>query len=106
MNTLTGYRCDSCGGLFLPPRNHCPRCGSDRKRETPLRGRGRIRAWTAIHVAPTRYQEEVPYTVVLVELEEGVRVMGRLAEGRRAERGRAILLHDVDPERGPVFRLA
>jgi uncharacterized OB-fold protein len=53
-----------------------------------------------------RYREEVPYTVVLVELEEGVRVMGRLAEGRRAERGRAILLRDVDPERGPVFRLA
>ena len=106
MPTLTGYRCGNCGFLFLAPRDRCTRCGRDQKHEVLLSGRGRIRAWTTIHVAPARYREEAPYTVVLVELEEGGRLMGRLEAGQVAVRDAAILLREVDPERGPVFSLA
>ena len=103
---LTGYRCAACDELFMPPRLYCPECGSDERRDVSLVGRGTIRAWTVIHVGPTRYEQEVPYTVVLVELEEGPRVMGRLEPGETAEIGAKLDLSRLDEERGPVFRVA
>ena len=71
-----------------------------------LSGRGQIRVWTAIHVAPTRYKDETPYTVVLVDLEEGVPLMGRLEARDRADRGAAVVFRETDPDRGPIFALA
>lgn len=103
---LTGYRCAACDGLFVPPRIYCPECGSDDRLEVSFAGRGTVRAWTAIHVGPTRYEQEVPYTVVLVELEEGPRVMGRLESGEKARICQKLELSRVDEERGPVFRAA
>ncbi|MCY3800288.1 MAG: OB-fold domain-containing protein [Chloroflexi bacterium] len=103
---LTGYRCAACDGLFMPPRLYCPECGSDERHEVSFTGRGMVRVWTAIHVGPTRYEQEVPYTVVLVELEEGPRVMGRLEPGEKARIGAKLDLSSVDEKRGPVFRIA
>ncbi len=103
---LAGYQCAACDGLFMPPRLYCPKCGSDERRDVSLSGRGTIRAWTAIHIGPTRYEREVPYTVVLVELEEGPQVMGRLEPGGKAAMGAKLDLSRVDEERGPVFRVA
>ncbi len=102
---LAGYRCAACDELFMPPRVYCPECGSDERRDVSLAGRGTVRAWTAIHVGPTRYEQEVPYTVVLVELEEGPQVMGRLEPGETAGIGAKLDLSRVDQERGPVFRV-
>ena len=102
---LIGYRCAECDGRFAPPRLYCPECGSDERDEVSLAGRGIVRAWTAIHVGPTRYEQEVPYTVVLVELDEGPRVMGRLEPNEKAEIGAKVDLGCVDEERGPVFHL-
>ena len=102
---LAGYRCAACDELCMPPRVYCPECGSDERRDVSLAGRGTVRAWTAIHVGPTRYEQEVPYTVVLVELEEGPQVMGRLEPGETAGIGAKLDLSRVDQERGPVFRV-
>ena len=102
----TAYRCAKCDTIFMPPRLYCPECGSDDHQNVALSGRGTIRTWTTIHVGPTRYESEVPYTVVLVELEEGPRLMGRLAPGETARRGTNVRLSRVDEKRGPVFRIA
>ena len=40
------------------------------------KGKGRIYSYTIIHRPPTqKFQGDVPYTVALVELDEGVRMM-------------------------------
>jgi hypothetical protein len=90
----------------MPPRLYCPECGSDDHRNVSLSGRGTIRTWTTIHVGPTRYEHEVPYTVVMVDLEEGARLMGRLAASEQAKIGANVDLSHVDEDRGPVFRIA
>ncbi len=72
----------------------------------PLSGRGHIRAWTTIHIAPTRYANEAPYTVVLVDLEEGIAVMGRLTGDTAAEQDASVTIVGIDPERGPMFEPA
>jgi uncharacterized OB-fold protein len=42
-------------------------------------GRGRIYSYTVIHRPPSpAFEEDVPYTLALVELEEGVRLMSQI----------------------------
>jgi uncharacterized OB-fold protein len=46
-------------------------------------GRGRIHSWTVVHQAlHPAFAEEVPYAIILAEMEEGVRLIARL---RRAD---------------------
>lgn len=63
--------CDRCGRRWYFRRECCPHCGS---RETARRistGRGVVAAVTIVHTA------EQPFAVCLVDLDDGVRVMGR-----------------------------
>ena len=56
---------------------------------------------------PTRYAAEAPYTVVMVELDGGLRTMGRLVGGAGGRAlGACVRLHHVDPQRGPIFEAA
>ena len=68
-----------------------------------MSGEGTVRAWTTIHIAPARYADEAPYTVVLVALDDGPRLMGRLSPGQRTERGNRVRCAEVDEERGATF---
>ncbi len=44
-----------------------------------LNQEGVIISWTRISIAPIRFQKDVPYVVVLVELVDGRRVYGQVA---------------------------
>jgi uncharacterized OB-fold protein len=71
--------CDSCGALLHMPRAYCRACGSWEGRWQPVSGRGRLYSWTvAEHQVHPAYP--VPYTVVLVELEDmpAARLVGYL----------------------------
>ena len=41
---------------------------------------GRLWAWTAVTAAPPGYRGEIPYGFGVVELPDGLRVLGRLTE--------------------------
>ncbi len=45
-----------------------------------LSGTGRLWTWTAVTTAPPGYRGEVPYGFGVVELPEGLRVVGRITE--------------------------
>jgi len=77
--SLTFARCASCGLAWLPPRAECPRClGPDWSWEE-AGGRAKLISWVVYHRA---YREDltaaIPYTVALVELAEGPRMIGAL----------------------------
>lgn len=72
-------RCQGCGEAVFYPRVICPACGSDALVWETSGGRGTVYATTAIH----RRSGE-PYNVVLVDLDEGFRMMSRV-EGIDAE---------------------
>lgn len=72
-------RCADCGTAVFYPRVLCPACGgSDLTWETSS-GQGVVYATTAVY-----RRDADPYNVVLVDLEEGFRMMGRV-EGMPAE---------------------
>ncbi len=78
---LVFQRCEACGSLRHPPRILCAECASDRVSWAPSTGRGTIFSWTVTHQTPhPAFAGEVPYAVVVVELEEGVRIVSGLRE--------------------------
>jgi uncharacterized OB-fold protein len=59
--------------------------------ETRVAGTGRLVSWTVIRRAPTRFKGQAPYTVVVVDLDCGLRVTGRGAgEGESLSTGAAM----------------
>ena len=72
-------RCSVCGAAISYPRVVCPVCGGTGLTWEVSSGRGIVYATTAV------YRRDVdPYNVVLVDLEEGFRMMSRV-EGVPAE---------------------
>jgi uncharacterized protein len=75
---LRAQRCKGCGVLRHYPRLLCNACYSDTVEWVDLTGHGKIHSWTvAHHPYHPAFTAEVPYTLVLVDLDEGIRAMGR-----------------------------
>ncbi len=84
---LLVQRCAGCRMWIWQPKPVCPRCRTDDPTWTEVTGDGRVASWTVIHppVLPV-WEDAVPFVVLLVELDEGVRMIGQLvdATGERA----------------------
>jgi uncharacterized protein len=79
-NGKLGYqRCADCSEAVFYPRVLCPVCGSGALEWRESAGRGTIYATTAVHS-----RNHDPRNVVLVDLDEGFRMMSRV-EGVPAE---------------------
>ncbi|MFW9913381.1 MAG: Zn-ribbon domain-containing OB-fold protein [Candidatus Thorarchaeota archaeon] len=72
------FKCVDCGAVISPPMGSCYSCGSNRMEWTKVSGKGKLVSFTVIHIAPEQFQEEVPYLIAIIELEEGTRVTARL----------------------------
>jgi len=72
--------CRACSGWVHYPRGGCPRCYSQELEFRPVSGRGEIYSFSTVMTKGgfPSYGERVPYTIVLVELEEGPRMIGNL----------------------------
>jgi uncharacterized OB-fold protein len=77
---LMGSRCKGCGYQTFPPRADCPQCMAGEFEYTEYAGKGEIYTYTVIEAAPTGFEDEVPYTVAVVDLEEGGRLVGWLGD--------------------------
>ncbi len=72
------YKCVGCGCIIAPPSGTCYDCGGTKMEWAKVSGNGNLVSFTVIHIAPDEFQEETPYYVAIVELEEGTRVSARL----------------------------
>ena len=69
--------CRACKHIFYIRRAFCPVCGADKPETKTASGRGVVYAETLVHRAPVAEAKgDVPYKIVLVDCEEGFRVMG------------------------------
>jgi hypothetical protein len=72
--------CESCGETALPPRELCPACGSASLARRTFSDRGTVLSFTEISVTIPKFHGETPYTVLLVEMDEGIALSGQLRE--------------------------
>ena len=78
---LRAQRCDDCGHLRWPPSILCPRCLSERGRWVRLTGRGTVWSFIVVHRPQhPAFFADVPYNVVIVELDEGIRLHSNVVD--------------------------
>jgi uncharacterized protein len=77
-------RCAKCGLLRHPPMPACANCGSLEWDTVKSTGRGSVYSFVVPHY-PRVPMFEYPYVVVLVELEEGVRIVSNLVDVEPAD---------------------
>ena len=70
-------RCAVCGAWRHPPRHRCAACGALDATWERASGGGRVFTWTVTH-RPVDPAFETPYAVVVVELDEGPRLVGNV----------------------------
>ncbi|MEZ4493033.1 MAG: OB-fold domain-containing protein [Dehalococcoidia bacterium] len=104
-------RCTACGIARLPAREHCDACLSTEYEWFDASGGGSIRTFGVMHQKyHPGFYDELPYTVAIVELDEGPRLPTNIVglAGKKAEVGMRVI---VDWERHddvalPKFRPA
>ena len=103
-------RCAECGTTRHPPRPMCAECQSLEWNELEVSGRGVVHSYTVVHY-PQFPGYDFPILAVLVDLEEGERIVSNLVgcEPDEVEIGQAVqaFIHeDEDGFKLPLFRLA
>ena len=68
--------CNSCSETYFPPRPFCPKCGSRDVKVVKASGKGRLYSYIINHLPSPGFTP--PFTVAIVELEEGPRLMTNL----------------------------
>jgi len=73
---LRMQRCPKCGYVRFPPGRYCPECLEASDTWITLSGRGTVWSFGIYdHVFNQAFNDDIPYNVALVELEEGPRLI-------------------------------
>lgn len=75
---LVGSRCETCRTASWPARAICHACGSAEVEQAPLARAGELQTRTTVWIA--RPGIPAPYTLCMVQLDDGVKVFGHLRE--------------------------
>ena len=99
-------RCPACNQSYLDDVDICISClPVTQTVPAEIPGMGKIYSFTRVHVAPEQFKTLVPYYLAIIELEEGLRCMGRVQtqEGDHVRIDAPVEL--VSTENGNVFAL-
>ena len=77
---LMAAKCNECGTVLLPPKPMCTKCLSTNLQWIELEGAGKLLSYTVIYIAPEQFQSITPYTVGIVELQNGLRLPGMIRD--------------------------
>jgi uncharacterized protein len=76
---LAFQRCRACTRPVFPPRGHCPHCWQSELDWKTSSGRAILASKTVVHrPGHVAFAHDVPYTVALVDLEEGFRMLSNV----------------------------
>jgi uncharacterized OB-fold protein len=100
---LVVQRCTACGAHRFPARDICSRCLSRDAEWVRSAGRGTVFSWAVMHqVYHPGFAGDVPYALVVIELDEGTRLVSNLVDcpvdAIRAGMGVEVVFDDVTPD--------
>ena len=115
---MIGVRCETCDRAYFPKRQICPNCRRKGKiTVVEFAGKGKVFSFTEVTSPPEGFEDQVPYILAVIELDEGARLTGQIVDvhkedieiGSRVESVFRVIQRD-DPEGllhyGFKFRLA
>ncbi|NKB36063.1 MAG: DNA-binding protein [Gammaproteobacteria bacterium] len=101
---FTSTRCQVCRKLMFPPRQHCPMCWSKKTDWVSLSGKGKLYARTTVHAGPLMFQQHIPYSVGIIDLDEGVRLIASIIDGdEKIQNDEEVQLIVLAYDDGPLF---
>jgi len=77
---LLGFKCRKCGSIYYPKRLKCVKCGSSDFEIIELPKRGKVVEYTVVRLLPERYSGFHPYIIALIELDNGLKILGQLTD--------------------------
>lgn len=77
---LVGEQCPHCGHFIFPPRDVCPKCDEQAKTPYQFSGKGEIYSFTTIQDAPAGFEEQAPYHLAIIKLDEGPMLTAQLTD--------------------------
>jgi uncharacterized protein len=80
-NVLLLQYCEVCGAINWFPRHFCFNCDSSALDWRPATGLGTLETYSIVHRPINEaWKSEVPYTLAIVKLDEGIRMFTRLLD--------------------------
>ena len=103
-------RCDACGRFWFPPSRRCLHCLSADFAWVESAGAGRIYSFVVFHrVYHPAFEQDVPYTVAIVELDEGPRlianIVGRSPDDVRCDMRVRVVFEERGDQTIPQFAI-
>jgi len=78
---MLGVKCTTCKTYYFPRRPVCPKCRRKGKlEEVRYSGKGKIFSFTEISAPPVAFEDQAPYVLAIIELDEGARITGQVVD--------------------------
>jgi uncharacterized OB-fold protein len=110
--TLVIQRCVDCDVFIMYPKRLCPSCLGENMEWVPSEGAGEVYTYThQVAGPPSGFEDQVPYTIAVVKLDEGVQLMANLigVKDGDVDCGSRVELTFIESQDGgrllPAFRL-
>ncbi len=82
--TLMGSLCENCKTEYFPQRKFCSKCRrKGRIVQKRMPEQGKIFSFTEVQAAPSGHEDEAPYFLAIVELNNGVKLMSQIVDSER-----------------------
>ncbi len=98
--------CASCDQYQFPPRSICASCLAESPQWVEAAGTGIVFTYTNQYREPPGFKGQVPYTIAMIELEEGPRLMSRVVDAKHIKIGMPVEIRWATIAEGtdvPVF---
>ena len=73
-------RCKDCSKAYFPPRPFCPECASRSVEVFKASGKGKLYSYIINHRPAPGFEDDGPYAIAVIELEEGPRLMSNIVQ--------------------------
>jgi len=81
---LLGVTCETCGKNHFPKRLLCPKCRRKGKMvEIQYAGKGKVYSFTEVSAPPAGFEDQVPYILAVIELDEGARLTAQIVDAHK-----------------------
>lgn len=77
---LEAGECTECGKVHFPPRRICDGCGNREFTTVTLPSRGQVVTNAVVRVPAPQFEDQSPYPVAIIELENGVRITAEVTD--------------------------
>ena len=73
-------KCKKCGTQYFPPKMDCPKCLLSEMEWTEIKNDGKLITYTVVNYGPSGFEDEAPYTLVIGDFGDSLRIFGRLSK--------------------------